>query len=764
MASSRSFPALRARFGRFQLDLNSRELLCSGTRVPIQDKPLQILRLLLEAEGQVVSREQIRAALWPEDTFVDFEHGVNTAVKKLRQALEDSAENPEYIETLPRVGYRFLVPVEWEEAEKTFRNSPSVVTMPAPAFVPAAQQAGTHQAGPHLVEPEPARPRRRMAAAVAAIAVVGSVVGLAIGARHVSWNPMAILTRWAARSNHQGSLPAVQRRRLTANPDDTPVTSAAISPDGKYLAYTDSTGFYLRLVDTGETHPVPVPAGFVPSVESWFPDSVHLVVSWMKDETYRPSLWAISVLGGTPRKLSDVGSSGRVSPDGTQISFLKGPWDANEIWLVDPSGNGARKIVEGGRDFFGPASWSADGKRLAYVHGSGERAESQIETYDLARGRSQTVLSLAGLGLEVSWTHSGRLFYSVGESAPNREDCNVWSVEIDSRTGRSSSAPLRITDDRDCVASMTTTSDGKRLAVVRHRDQADVYLSSIEGRGKKLSPPRQFTLDQRQDFPSSWTPDSKTVLVVSNRDGVSHIFKQKIDQTQAELFVGGKQDVWLPHMTPDGSEMLYLASPEQVGPSDKVRLMSIPLSGGPSRVVLEEAGIVNYQCARLPSRACVYAKVESELYKFFRFDASKGNRTELPIKMTKAAALNTWNLSPDGKFLAISDTRNPYEGPKLRIISVADATERLLTPSNPKLIIGVDWAADSKSLWLGGYMGRGAWGTRTGLVNMDLNGRATTFLEGRTPIIWGGTPSPDGYSLALGANTLSSNVWLLENP
>jgi len=82
-------------------------------RVPIQDQPLQVLRLFLEAEGKVVTREQLRAALWPQDTFVDFEHGVNTAVKKLRQALEDSAERPKFVETLPKVGYRFIVPVEW---------------------------------------------------------------------------------------------------------------------------------------------------------------------------------------------------------------------------------------------------------------------------------------------------------------------------------------------------------------------------------------------------------------------------------------------------------------------------------------------------------------------------------------------------------------------------------------------------------------------------------------------------------------------------
>jgi TolB-like protein/DNA-binding winged helix-turn-helix (wHTH) protein/Tfp pilus assembly protein PilF len=104
----------RARFAWFQVDLSSGELFRSGVRVPIQEQPLQVLALLLEADGKVVTREHLRAALWPEDTFVDFEHGVNTAVKKLRQALEDSAERPKFVETLPKFGYRFIIPVEWE--------------------------------------------------------------------------------------------------------------------------------------------------------------------------------------------------------------------------------------------------------------------------------------------------------------------------------------------------------------------------------------------------------------------------------------------------------------------------------------------------------------------------------------------------------------------------------------------------------------------------------------------------------------------------
>ena len=102
-----------ARFHQFQVDLSSGVLQRSGVRVPVQAQPLQVLRLLLQADGKVVTREELRKVLWPEDTFVDFELGVNTAVKKLRQALADTADRPKFIETLPKIGYRFLVPVEW---------------------------------------------------------------------------------------------------------------------------------------------------------------------------------------------------------------------------------------------------------------------------------------------------------------------------------------------------------------------------------------------------------------------------------------------------------------------------------------------------------------------------------------------------------------------------------------------------------------------------------------------------------------------------
>jgi len=102
----------RVRFGLFEADLTTGELRKRGRRIPLQEQPQLVLAALLRHAGEIVSREELQHALWPADTFVEFEHGVNTAIKKLRQALGDSAANPRFIETLPRKGYRFIAPVE----------------------------------------------------------------------------------------------------------------------------------------------------------------------------------------------------------------------------------------------------------------------------------------------------------------------------------------------------------------------------------------------------------------------------------------------------------------------------------------------------------------------------------------------------------------------------------------------------------------------------------------------------------------------------
>ena len=116
------------RFGVFEVDRGSGELRKRGVRIRLQEQPLKILMLLLDRPGEIVTREQLRQILWPEGTFVDFEHSLNAAVAKLRQSLGDSAENPRFVETIPRRGYRFIAPVEESSAsaagQTTARDPP----------------------------------------------------------------------------------------------------------------------------------------------------------------------------------------------------------------------------------------------------------------------------------------------------------------------------------------------------------------------------------------------------------------------------------------------------------------------------------------------------------------------------------------------------------------------------------------------------------------------------------------------------------------
>src|SRR5689334_10204946 len=120
------------RFGIFELDLNTGDLLKNGYRLKLQQQPIRLVTLLIEHSGQAVTREQVKEALWPANTFVDFDNAINSAVAKLRQALGDSAENPRFVETLARRGYLFIAPVHLIElsnhnASQVAKNGSAVV-------------------------------------------------------------------------------------------------------------------------------------------------------------------------------------------------------------------------------------------------------------------------------------------------------------------------------------------------------------------------------------------------------------------------------------------------------------------------------------------------------------------------------------------------------------------------------------------------------------------------------------------------------------
>ena len=176
------------RFGPFELDLRSGELASNGRRQTLPEQPLALLKALLERPGELVTRDELRHELWPGDTFVDFEHGLNAAVKRLRDALGDSAESPRFIETVPRRGYRFVAPVEGGS------EAPAPVRQPDPVPAPV---------------PAP-RPRRWWWAASAAMGVVAATTAGA-------W--------WALRNGTRRERDRAKRRARAAQPDAPDVRS-----------------------------------------------------------------------------------------------------------------------------------------------------------------------------------------------------------------------------------------------------------------------------------------------------------------------------------------------------------------------------------------------------------------------------------------------------------------------------------------------------------------------------------------------------------
>src|SRR5215831_2752321 len=159
------------RFGVFEFDSRRRELRKHGVRLKLQGKPFQVLQALLERPGQLVTREELRQRLWPSDVFVDFERGLNTAANRLRIALGDSAENPRYIETLARAGYRFIAPVQVLDVP-----SRSAMDVPPP----------TEQAQAPAGRPWPAFGVRIALAAGAVVAISFGAVAVWMGVGHPS--------------------------------------------------------------------------------------------------------------------------------------------------------------------------------------------------------------------------------------------------------------------------------------------------------------------------------------------------------------------------------------------------------------------------------------------------------------------------------------------------------------------------------------------------------------------------------------------------
>ena len=565
-------------------------------------------------------------------------------------------------------------------------------------------------------------------------------------------------------------------QRLTANSPDIPVRWAALSPDGKYLAYWDRTGLFLKVIPNGETHELnlpnefglssivstmgPVPWYTLVQPAAWFSDSSNLLVTQYGPAGQPQSIWSVSVLGGNPKKLVEDGESRAASPDGSQIAFVRGAEFQRSLWVMDIDGSHARKIIGQTGDSFGPVAWSPDSRKLAFVRYISQpdfNVKGALGTYNFDNASTNYILQDPGLQNSVAWTRDNRLIYSLQEPWPKTADSNLWAVPVDPRTGTVQGPSQKLTDSPDGrKALISVTDNGKALTYLRMSFHAHIYVVKAPGKGAINGAPTRIKLDEGNNVPYTWTPDGESLIFASDRDGVRHLYKQGVHQLTPDLLVGGDEAVRMARISPDRSEILYDVISKNGKQGGLTRILAIQANGGSPREVLRTNGIRDLQCSRAPANVCVIAQTNGEKEQFSTFDPKTG---ALKPALTIQERNVPTSLSPDGTTLAVAHDRFGRIPAEIQLYNLKDASMTTLKVKGWAINYGIDWNPDGKSLWINARASKDV----AGIVNVDLQGNVTPLFEDTENRVGWAIPSPDSSRIAYWTQNIDSSVWLLHD-
>jgi serine/threonine protein kinase len=569
--------------------------------------------------------------------------------------------------------------------------------------------------------------------------------------------------------------PEIKVHQLTFNSSENPVSGGAISPDGKYLAYSDSRGLHLEVIDSGETHTAPQPEALRNQnikwgVVGWFPDSARFLVNaypaaeeWADWSSTTASIWAVSVFGGAPAKLRDHALGCAVSPNGNEISFEtnNGKVGEREVWFMGPHGEQARMIYEAKEgSAMDCSAWSPDGKHYFYVSRDKSGSTGWIQPLD--GGPPVTVLPDAALSKmnDFVWLHDGRVIYGSPESDTV---CNYWTMHFDLATGRRLQEPKRITNwPNFCVSSGSVTNNDKRLAFVASSGFFTSYIADFDADGRRLRNVRRFTLEEN-DSVRGWTADGK-VIVAQIRENWS-LYKRSPGSEAPEPIVssvaGGA--LLLGTTTPDGKWYIGRIWPNgetTEHPTVPFPIVRIPLAGGIPEIMLQLSRHGRVSCALPPSTGCLLAEQSEDRKQMFVsiLDPLKGRGSELArfnlVRELETLEVPTCVISPDGTRLAV--TRSP-ESP-VEIYSLQGRHIRTIPYRSDEKLIWLEWSADQKGFFV---TSKGQGGNE--LFHLDLQGRATKLRKCIGTETCFGLPSPGGRHLAIIDRDQSSNMWMMEN-
>lgn len=532
----------QVRFGDFEVDLQTGELCRKGHRFPLQGQPFQVLAILLERRGQLVTRQELKNKLWPSDTFVDFDHSLNKAVNRLREALMDSAECPRFIETLPRRGYRWVGPACQEIPPPKGLVLP--VQTPSAAYDPSglARKSVVHYLGQIWI------------AAALAVAVVG-----------------LILFRL------QGPLPPPRVVNMVQVTQDR-VPKVGILTDGSRIYINETLGIKQILVQApltgGEISVIPTPFANI-TVYDISPDHSRILAADTLGTTVDVPFWALPLAGGIPRRLGEAtGHFATWSPDGRQLAFAKG----FDLYAAQADGTNIRKLST----VSGLANWlrfSPDGARLRFTL---TRTTDNTSSLWEMRADGSTLHPLLpgwhtvpGEDCCGMWSPDGRYYFfnssisGVGSVWALRENAGLFH--------KSHPVPVQLTTGPMSFAPFVPSLDGKRLL-------ADGWLL----RGELV----RYDKNSRQFMP--FFSDISITDLDFSRDGqwVAYVtwpehtlWRVRVDGSERLQLVSAPGFPYLPRWSPDGKQIAYVNM--QAG--HPYQLFLISADGGTPRELLSEA-------------------------------------------------------------------------------------------------------------------------------------------------------------------------------
>ena len=580
------------RFGLFEADLAAGELRKRGRKVPLQDQPFQVLALLLRHPGEVVTREELQQALWPAGTFVEFEHGVNTAIKKIRQALGDDADNPRFIETLPRKGYRFIAPVE-------------ALAPPAPAPVAA--------------------PRRRhglLWAGVALLVVVAAGTGVWLlrssgrapetapepvpltGYLGYEWSPsfspegdrVAFAWNGPKRDNFDVYVKQIgedQPVRLTKDP--AAEYAPAWSPDGRSIAFVrhlspERSGVFLmpaiggrerKLTEVWREH-------VVWDRLSWHPGGRWLVVADKNSAGEPLALFLLSVETGEKRMLTSPPQNvpgdihPAVSPDGRTLAFVRRLSAlAGDLYLLGLSADlrppGDPKRVTFSNTYVAGPAWYPDGHSIVFSSGDSfhEFTLWRITLRPPARraGEPERLAFAGEVTSSPAISRQGRLAY-----VRSIEDTDVWRLEL---TGahRVDNLPVNSTSI-DHVPQYSP--DGKRIAFGSNRSDSDeIWVCDADGSNAvKLT-----SFGGPYVAAPAWSPDGRRIAFDARPGGISELYIVSADGGKPERLPGSQSDHGASSWSRDG-KWIYFRSKR----SGQDQVWKVPAGGGEAVQITKKGG------------------------------------------------------------------------------------------------------------------------------------------------------------------------------